>query len=76
MINRIKRIVNKKGVMKKRQTAKGTIIAGFRAIPITENAGITPTPTATPVKLIKGILEAKYRKPSNTMATDNNTIIE
>ena len=38
MINRIKRIVNKKGVMKKRQTAKGTIIAGFRAIPITENA--------------------------------------
>jgi len=44
---------------------KIVLILGFRHIEKTKNAKIIPTPIATPIKLINGILEAKYLKPSN-----------
>ena len=34
---------------------------------ITEKAESTPTPIATPVRHIEGILDAKYLKPKRTM---------
>ena len=36
---------------------------GLRLILESNAANIKPTPTATPVKLIMGILEARYLKP-------------
>jgi len=36
---------------------------GLRLILKSNAANIKPTPIATPVKLIMGILEARYRKP-------------
>ena len=44
---------------------KIVLIFGFRHIEKTKNANIIPTPIATPIKLINGILEAKYLKPNN-----------
>jgi len=41
------------------------LIDGLREIEKTKNANIRPTPIATPVKHIIGILEARYLKPIN-----------
>ena len=43
------------------------LIDGLREIEKTKKANIKPTPIATPVKHIIGILEAKYLNPSNIM---------
>jgi len=42
---------------------------GLRAILKINNAKINPTPTATPARLIKGILAAKYLNPKSTIPT-------
>jgi hypothetical protein len=47
---------------------KIVLIFGFRHIEKTKNANIIPTPIATPIKLINGILEAKYLKPNNIIS--------
>jgi len=41
------------------------VIDGLREIEKTKKANIKPTPIATPVKHIIGILEAKYLNPIN-----------
>ena len=48
------------------------LIDGLREIEKTKKANIKPTPIATPVKHIIGILEAKYLNPSNIISKMNN----
>jgi len=47
----------------KLQRIKVLLKEGLRLIEIKRKAKIKPTPTATPARLIKGILEAKYLNP-------------
>jgi hypothetical protein len=44
------------------------LIAGLREIANIKEEKIDPTPIATPVKQIIGMLEAKYRNPIKTKA--------
>ena len=45
------------------------VIEGLRLIEIIKSAKSIPTPIATPVRQIKGILEAKYLNPKSTKQT-------
>jgi hypothetical protein len=50
------------------------LIDGLREIEKTKNANIKPTPIATPVKHIIGILEARYLKPINIITNKKGKI--
>jgi hypothetical protein len=52
------------------------LIEGLRQIDNTKDENIRPTPIPTPANMIKGILDAKYRKPRRIINTEDKSYIE